>query len=104
MTGTWLPVRLDLVFEVRVSTCYHTVFFGYPVGSAVVLYQRLVNVGAVHCTVAVCGNLCGSAVGQAKVGCCLQVWYDMSAALDMDLAQRLPIFVEDSSLSGQTTL
>ena len=42
------------------STCYHTVFFGYPVGSAVVLYQRLVNVGAVHCMVTVCCNLCGS--------------------------------------------
>ena len=67
VAGTWLPARLDLVFEVRELICYHTVFVGCPVRSVVVLcgYQRLVSVRDFRCMANVCGNLCGSAAGQS---------------------------------------
>ena len=73
---------------------YHTVFSGCSVGSAVVLcgYQGLEIVEAVHCLETVCGNLCGSAIGQAMVSCCPQVGDSMSAVLGSDLGPRLLLF------------
>ena len=96
--GTRLSARLDLGFKVRVPIYYHTVFSGCSVGSAVVLcgYQGLEIVEAVHCLETVCGKLCGSAIGQAMVGCCLQVGDGMSTVLSNDLAPRLLLFTTDN--------
>ena len=92
--GTRLSARLDLGFKVRVPIYYHTVFSGCSVGSAVVLcgYQGFEIVEAVHCLETVCGSLCGTATGQAMVGCCRQVGDSMSAVLGSDLGPRLLLF------------
>ena len=103
--GTRLLARLDLVVRVHVSTGGCTGFSGCPVDFVVALcgYKRLVNIGGGHCTAVMCGNLCGSA-NEVRVSFCLQVWSGMSAVLGMDLAARLLLFAEGSSLSGLTTL
>ena len=88
------------------SSSGRTGFSGCPVDFVVALcgYQRLVNVGGGCCTAVVCGKLCGSAAEKVTVSCCLQVWSGMSAVLGMDLATRLLLFAEGSSLSGLTAL
>ena len=105
VAGTRLLPCLDLVVKVHVSTGGRTGFSGCPVDFVVALcgYQRLVNIGSGHCMAVVCGNLCGSA-NVVRVSFCLQVWSGMSAVLGMDLAARLLLFAEGSSLSRLTTL
>ena len=99
-------LNLNLVFEVHVSTGGRTGFSGCPVDFVVAHcgYQRLVNVGGGRCTAVVCDKLCGSAAEKVTVSCCLQVWSGMSAVLGMDLAPRLLLFAEGSSLSGLTAI
>ena len=106
VAGTWLLARLDLVVEVHVSTGGSTGFSGCPVDFVVTLrgYQRLVNVGRGRRTAVVCGKLCGSAAEKVTVSCCLQVGSGMSAVVGIDLAPRLLLFAEGSSLSGLTAL